>query len=118
LKQFFIDKWKYIVAFAAGVLYIFISVFNKRKAQEFYLNRKNSDEAILEAERSARKAEAKKVDKINKQHDESLKKIKEDFKEKRKDVQLEKQSHEKDLDGDSLSKAIADLTGAEHVEKK
>jgi len=117
IKDFFINKWKWVLAFFAAIIALFLSRISKRKAHEFYENRVKSDSDILDAEREAREKAIQETKKMEEEHRSALTALKENFKNRKEDLQSSIEDEKKSLKEKSISEAIANLTGAEHIKK-
>jgi len=111
------DKWKIV----AGALVAFVGLFS-------FLSRSRSSKRVLDAANKAQKKESEINDRaisqiksgiegIQKKKEESLEKASSKHKEAQETIAKQKEEFiKKSIDGDTLSKDIADHLGATHVE--
>lgn len=113
IKDFIKLRWKWILAGAATIIALLVSLFQRRETAEMLKNQKETSEKIIKAEKEAREELESKTRDIEEKKQTELKKV--DQKYKKEEKRLESEIEKEKSDMSSVAKSISDLTGAEHV---
>ena len=113
IKYFIKLRWKWILAGAATIVALLVSLFQRRDTNRMLKNQKETSEKIISAEKQAREQLESNTQAIEEKKQDDLKKVGQKYKKEEKRLESEIEKEKTDIS--SVAKSISDLTGAEHV---